>query len=210
MKKYELELNKVFLKKVEAIIREKKDILILLLNSLEYILLNIEEPKGIYENKMIVNISKMSRIVFIIENKMFSINFPFIVSEVENKKITIKTINSRIEISQELILYLRMVIDAKILEKNCYLEKADILARSIKNIEKEELTLTILNDILLSESGYIRYDYDLKHQSAIHPLHHYDVFYSNTSTFKLKLDKKISDNKFLDLMDNETIPHEVI
>ena len=69
-----------------------------------------------------------------------------------------------------------------------------------------------LREILLSEDGYIRYDYDEKGynlareegQEHRHPLHHYDIFYTNKATFKLGLHSSISESDFYHLLNVKT------
>ena len=58
------------------------------------------------------------------------------------------------------------------------------------------------------EDGYIRYDYDEKHENDdVHPLNHYDIFYSSFSTFKVGLRDRLRTEDMLDFLDSNTICH---
>ena len=38
----------------------------------------------------------------------------------------------------------------------------------------------------------------------MHPINHYDIFYSNSATFKLGFEKKLELEKFIDMLDITT------
>lgn len=55
------------------------------------------------------------------------------------------------------------------------------------------------------ETGYIRYDYDPVHENQkLHPLHHLDVNYSGSVTYKLGLKKHIELEEMRDILDVST------
>ncbi len=71
--------------------------------------------------------------------------------------------------------------------------------------ECDENFWVFLRELLLMEDGYIRYDYDEEHENGdIHPLNHYDLFYSSNATFKIGLEDKERQTNFIDLMDINT------
>jgi hypothetical protein len=59
------------------------------------------------------------------------------------------------------------------------------------------------------EDGYIRYDHDPinfsifndKWEPNKHPLHHYDLFYSSTTTFKIWIKNAITEKDFINFSD---------
>ncbi|MDY6120657.1 MAG: hypothetical protein SPI03_04920 [Campylobacter sputorum] len=60
----------------------------------------------------------------------------------------------------------------------------------------------ILKELIILEDGYIRYDYDLKNADGnIHPINHYDIFYTNINQIKIGLSNNIDKNYFLDTLD---------
>lgn len=53
-----------------------------------------------------------------------------------------------------------------------------------------------------------RYDCDVANENgAVHPLHHYDVFYSSNSTFKIGLKNELEKETLIDLLQIETNCH---
>jgi hypothetical protein len=68
----------------------------------------------------------------------------------------------------------------------------------------------LYRDLLTSEEGYLRYDFDEEHEDAdVHPLHHLDVFFSSNVTFKLGLAEGVDFEKMADMLDSATDCHYV-
>lgn len=62
-----------------------------------------------------------------------------------------------------------------------------------------------LSHLLYCEDSYFRYDIDdVNENGIIHPLHHFDIFYSNLSTFKLGLNTHHNVQNILDILDKES------
>ena len=60
-------------------------------------------------------------------------------------------------------------------------------------------------ELMMFEEGYVRYDHDARNKNGLlHPLNHCDVFYSSNATFKIGLEKRISLEVFMDLLNLET------
>ena len=67
---------------------------------------------------------------------------------------------------------------------------------------------TLIKYLLLFEDGYIRYDFDKDRESGrTHPLFHYDIFYSNKSTFKVGLYSQKAIEDFQDFLNIRTDCH---
>ena len=61
---------------------------------------------------------------------------------------------------------------------------------------------------MLFEEGYIRYDHDeINENGLLHPLFHYDIFYSSNTTFKIGLKTSINCDHFIDLLQVESNCH---
>lgn len=84
-------------------------------------------------------------------------------------------------------------------------------AESVDDIAQFDLRIwALFRDLLISEEGYIRYDYDEEHENGHHhPINHFDVFFSNSSTFKLGLHSRTDIDAFIDLLDSNTECHYV-
>lgn len=64
----------------------------------------------------------------------------------------------------------------------------------------------LLDRVLMSESGYVRYDYDERgYKPGIHPIHHLDVNYSSAVHFKLGLDGRIEEKELSDILNLKTV-----
>lgn len=149
----------------------------------------------------------MSRIIYELKNKIFSITFPFNISKTEEGYDIYDSI-SEIKID---ILVISKIIN---ILNNFSSENEDIyefLSQFDDGDNNEEVLdniWKIFKKVLFSESGYLRYDYDEEHENGnIHPLNHYDIYYTSRNTFKIGLNDKIDLKKFIDLLDLETDCH---
>ena len=210
---------------VNTPIREKKDLLRIFFETIRYyIIYDIKKrtldniiDKSIICNKstldtknygqVIIKVSKMSRIIYELENKIFSITFPFNISKTEEGYHIYDSI-SEIKID---ILIISKIIN---ILNNFSSENDDIydFFSQFDDGDNDEEVLNkiwkIFKKLLFSESGYLRYDYDEKYENGnIHPLNHYDIYYTNRNTFKIGLNAKIDLKKFIDLLDLETDCH---
>ena len=80
--------------------------------------------------------------------------------------------------------------------------KSPIFCDYQEECDENENFLGFLRELLLMEDGYIRYDYDEEHKNGdLHPLNHYDLFYSSHATFKIGLNAILSEDEFVDLLD---------
>jgi len=146
----------------------------------------------------------MSRLFFITDWKYFSINFPFTLI---NEKIWFRNL---LEIDSEVISKLKTVINCNEFNSNCSLN----FIEPIFALEEEynENFWILLKELFMMEDGYIRYDYDNETYQKFkengeekkHPLNHYDVFYSSNTTFKIGLNKSITEDDFIDFLNINT------
>jgi len=204
---YQFEINpsviKIFFP--EERIKDKYKILEILLESCRYILYNKEVAISRSQYKMILHKDKMSRLVFVGENKIYSIAFPFNISQITSDVILINYKN-RFDIdSQNISILLSLLKSPTINSEDC-LEFIDPITNYSQNI------WSTLRDLLLLEDGYVRYDNDevgfekakTDGHEHRHPLNHIDIFYTNQITFKLGLKKEYTKNDLIDLMDRNT------
>ena len=198
MKIYEFNISQVYLDKFFKPIRNKAEVIEVLMETIRYMILNptIKEEDRI--GKIILKIDKMNRLFFFKEEKYFSIVFPFFaIKEEEGYLFSFK---NKIEIDSRLISQVISIIKCDEFKANCSLE----FAQPICDYQEEcdENFWEFLRELLLMEDGYIRYDYDEEHENGnLHPLNHYDLFYSSHATFKIGLNDKLSEDEFVDLLD---------
>lgn len=209
-KSFEIRIEEFFLKKVIRAIRRKEDIIILLLETIKIFLMedSIQIAKGKGKEKIILKIDKMSRLIFQIENKYFSFNFPFNI-EVDKVKSKIRVYDSElgIDIDDKMVSFLISIFNQKI-TTNRSLE--DIYYEAVygdDNLNIDDIW-NLVERMSMFECGYLRYDYDVEYQNGhIHPINHLDVNYSVGSTFKLGCKDIITIEDFIDILDLKTNCH---
>ncbi len=190
-------------------IRNKLDVIELLMKAIRLIYASYNYMPNKQDEKMILSVGKMSRLFFFSPGKYFSISFPFSVSE--NKEGVIEIASPHFElVGQELVSHVLSVISCKNFDSTCSIDFCDPIADREKDYDQN--FWVFLKDLLMVEDGYIRYDIDKKNfkdykargEEAKHPLFHYDVFYTNKCTFKLGIDKRITEDELIDLLDITT------
>ncbi|MGB1205482.1 MAG: hypothetical protein ACPG5B_07550 [Chitinophagales bacterium] len=199
----------------EERVKSKIRIIRILLEASRYILSNSKVDKEKYAGEIRLVIDKMSRIFFVSDEKIFSIVFPFKLNEVEFETETEFEMEDRFELSYTnninvnsvLISKAIATIDCDDFSNTCVIDFADHVDFFEDKNEDGNLWF-FLKELMLFEDGYIRYDYDLKGYNEAckkgrphkHPLHHYDLFYTNKATFKIGLDSEINTEKFIELL----------
>ncbi|ELC8460391.1 hypothetical protein QYB77_002574 [Clostridium perfringens] len=207
-KSFEMQIEKFFLKKVVKAIRRKEDIIILLLETIKIFLMKdfieVTEAKG----KIILKVDKMSRLIFQIENKYFSFNFPFNI-EVDKSVSNIRIYDSilGIDIDDKLISILISIFNEKIITDRCLDDIYYELVFGDNTLNINDIRI-LVERLSMFECGYLRYDYDVERQDGhIHPINHLDINYSVGSTFKLGFPDIITIDDFIDILDLKTNCH---
>lgn len=211
-KNFEINISDYLFDIIMKPIRKKEDIAILLLETIKAFLLGNIISDIDSKGKIILNINKMSRLIFKTSDKYFSFNFPFSVEKIFSTKDHLRIYDSNfcITLDSKIIAVLLSLFREDILAQKSLDELYDHLYDSQAEIEEYDIDSAwlILKKIIMFESGYLRYDYDEEHQNGLlHPLNHLDIYYSSNNTFKLGLDTRISINKFIDILDVDTNCH---
>lgn len=190
-------------------VKDKLQILEILLESTRYILHSQRSQKVYSSNKIIFHKERMSRIFFAKDNKMYSLIFPF--NTVINADGIISfNYKNYIDIDSYTISNLiKLLKNPLISSDNCW----DFI-EPITGYDDNQPTKywPVFRDLLIQEDGYIRYDKDEpgyleakgKNQQARHPLYHLDIFYSGNATFKLGLSTVLNDAGFIDTLNPDT------
>lgn len=148
------------------------------------------------------------------EIKHFSFQFPFKIED-KNDYYTLKTYSQDTEILNAHIQVIQTLLDRGILSESrgiygIQLEFCELIENTLNDLFLPKKITEDLDDILLElflfEPSYIRFDEDQKNcNGKIHPLFHFDIFYSQQTTLKLGLNKLFEfDNFFLFLSKNES------
>lgn len=154
---------------------------------------------------LILNVDKMSRLFFrdAVGEKVFSIHFPFFTQAIS------EAIDSPLEFTAK---------NGEVLDERCTSDLISVFSSGHGLFDEDEYfdavsdgsshrkeLKDILMDLLSYESGYIRFDQDPANEAGNrHPLNHIDVFYSQSTTFKLGLDKKPRFDEITDILDRNT------
>lgn len=149
--------------------------------------------------RMRLVVDKMSRLFFYKTDKFFSIAFPFNIY-VESEQVS------------EIRSYSGGIINNKVVsDMLAILNDVDFKqSMSFRDYQSSEDTidsysLGILEEMFGYEPAYIRYDRDIKNaKGKLHPIYHLDVNYSSAGTFKIGLDKHISEDFFEDIQNINT------
>lgn len=189
-------------------IKEKLQVIQILLESLRYILSGERKSIVHKKTKIVFYKEKMSRIFFVNENKSYSINFPFNIL-FDDKSISINYKNTIELNSLNISILMSFFKNLNFSSDNCLDFAEQIL--DCEEMANDKYWL-LIKELLIHEDGYIRYDKDQKgYEEALkkkqkhrHPLNHFDIFYSNAVTFKLGLDSDLPDKEFIDTLNTET------
>jgi len=198
MKTYKFNLSEFYLDRFFRPIRSKTEVIEILMEAIRYMLLNPSVSEENIYGKIILRIDKMNRLFFFKEEKYFSIVFPFFATQEDDKYSF--SFKSQIEINTPLISQVISIIKCDEFKAHCSLD----FVAPICDYEEEcdENFWIFLRELLLMEDGYIRYDYDTEHENGdLHPLNHYDLFYSSNATFKIGLNTQLGEDEFIDLLD---------
>ena len=164
-----------------------------------------------------LNYDKNTKRLMLTENNLetsecrhFSLQYPFnIKCDKENYRISLQSTSNEFEIYSVHIQILQMLLDEGVLdyqkakygismETHSKIEDIVINDLDVKNPDNLiSETLDIFLDLLVFEPAYIRFDEDAKRQDGdIHPLYHFDIFYSNAPTLKIGSKAKINFDEF--------------
>lgn len=187
-------------------LRSKRESILLLMRTIKIMLLPALPNPGTV-GKVILRVDKMSRLFFVFDKKIFSINFPYVVTEVDGL-LEFRSLHQA-KIDSAFTSHVLSVLDMdESFENREILNFADPIS-DICLFDADFWSL--LRELLMCEDGYIRFDHDdVRADGRRHPVDHLDVFYSSGSTFKVGLDTSISHDVLCDLLDLNTDCHYLI
>ncbi len=205
MKKDQFYLDERQVKLLFSPIRRKTDVIKLLMESIKIMLVNNEMEEDLIKGKMLLHVSKMSRLFYFSDRKYFSINFPFFINKEDNCFLfyskTVKDIDSRITSDVLGILSPERNLTAS----NSVYDLLEFTSEIEGDEVYRDIFWSFLKELLLFEDGYIRYDHDEERNNGLnHPLNHLDIFYSSGSTFKIGLTSRIPEDFLLKLLDSQS------
>lgn len=212
MKKYQFEMNEELFSYVKRPIRKKQDMILLLAHTIKFLIITpLGENNKVQANKqLIVYVDKMSRLLFCVENKIFTFNFPLrIYNDIE--------LGNFLSISYRGSLKIDNIVSSLLIS---IFSQEDIFENTLENIENSILEKAIENEweqldieeirkfivhLMTFEPGYLRYEYDKENANGVlHPEHHLDFFFSSDNTMKIGLDDIIDADWMIDMLNTLT------
>lgn len=204
---YYFSVNDIMMKKWNGIIRNKKDMILILLDTIKYIsTMKIEKTNE--KGNIVLEIDKMSRIFYCSENKITSFHFPFVVKQNEKGNLDVvyhSTFLLDSVVTSNLIAILENMDEGNE-EQSIDDFYSDFLDNIDLNINEKDCTYywMVIRHLWQFEPGYIRYDYDDNAERVdveMHPLNHLDICYSGNTTFKLGLEQRIDQSVMKVILD---------
>lgn len=187
-------------------IRTKREAILLLLNTMRMFDVNDFMPDN-QKASVVLSVDKMNRIFYILENKIFSMQFPFCV-ELENESVTrIYDRKAGLDIDFMLVSVLIGLFTGNKEDKLSLDEFVDEILLSEKNLQNAsiEQLWELVKFVATFDLGYLRYDYDEEHANGLlHPTCHLDVFLETAATYKVGLEEKVDFRVFKDILDVTT------
>lgn len=186
----------------ENMIKSRKELLAVILESCRFMMQNSTVNHA--DNLLMLVVNDMNRLFYCKDKKMFSVAFPFHV----DCSSPIKFDLDGIDINSAMISNLFTVINSDEFEMTC---SYDFITPIIDIEEQFSVDFwTVLKYLMTYELGYIRYDDDIVGFNKAskegvpnrHPRYHFDVNYSQQAAFKIGLDRHISPDKFVDILDD--------
>lgn len=208
MKRLEFELNDSIYRDALLPIRSKRDLLKLLVQTIKFLVLTPAAPAGKAppDRKLILYIDKMSRLLFCVENKIFSFQFPLQVrigTEDNSLSILYRDYFEIDHIISSLLVSVfgqEDIFDSSLEDIDGRIQE-EILANEWNCVVDLDALYELAKQLVLFEPGYIRYDHDKTHvKGALHPEHHLDIFFSSSNTMKLGLQRAVESEWMLDLL----------
>lgn len=193
--------NKYQEQEIIRAIRSKSDIALVLLYSIRYLSIYTAGMVTIPVGEMNILINKTRRLFFSINDSLFSLSFPFVLTHVGG--------SYQISLDTGLVINNQMISYAITYFENSIGKKSGTIWDELEIFDIEEGESDnyweFCKYLMMNECGYLRFDHDPKRASAhIHPLNHIDTFYSQHSSFKVGLHEKISKEDLIDLLDPST------
>lgn len=201
MKRFEFHLARDQTEWIFRPIRTKLDVIVILMRIIKIMIAYKEPAPDQIAGHFTLIVDAMSRVVFVSEKKIYSINFPFrVTGELGNFRFYnhfYQDINSKATSN-----ILGFINEDGVFN---YHDVLDFAAPIVGVCDADREIWALLRELLLWEEGYIRYDDDQKHEDGDrHPRYHLDVFYSSGATFKIGLRKAIEHPEFSDILDINT------
>ena len=211
MKEFKVNMTRRFVELASKPIRNKNHIITLMLEAIPLLTYGdiLENPTN---NYVVLRVDKMKRLFFVIEDKVYSFNFPFNIEiKAGERNPIIYDPVSDLELDALNLTILRSAHEEMFYQDDGKGDILDLDSELIQVIDcfdtnhNKDIIWKIFKMLLTFEAGYLRYDYDEKRENGkLHPLNHLDINYSSEGTFKIGINNKVDYNTFIDILDIRT------
>lgn len=206
-KEFTYKMSKHILEMSSKPLRKREEAILLLLYTIrmfdvsQYILDERSE-------QVIVSIDKMNRIFYLIDNKIFSMQFPFRVEYdgVQGSNIIYDSVTGTV-ISPMVLSFLIEAFEKMSRREVDFDTIFEIIMEPEVNDEEftSKTMWQLISYLLKYDLGYLRYDFDPEHEEGkIHPLNHLDICLDGSATYKIGLEKEIGFSDMKDILDLTT------
>jgi len=190
-------LDRFQLDMISSSFRTKVDIIRFWMNSIKIMTAYAQPDASAVVAELQVRVNKMNRLFLSSESKCFSVNFPFATlaqgAYLNFTSPSCGVIDSKMSSDVLSILSGNALLAEEVLD----------FAEPILDVcDSGNRSWILLRDLMMADDGYLRFDHDPKNQNGgLHPLNHIDVFYSQSSTFKIGLANKLTLADLADILD---------
>lgn len=194
---YTMNIDESLLALISKPVRKHQDCIDVILNTMKFWNLFSSKKIDSLSAKLIISVGKMSRLFIIRENRVESILFPFTVVESESG---VRFISKSIgDITNFHISRASSIINNQSYNSGCIYEFSDSVIDSADVLPN---FWGFIRELMDFEGGYVRYDTDAKNENGdLHPLHHLDIFFSSSATFKVGKDNVACYDDLIDVLD---------
>ncbi|MBB3656830.1 hypothetical protein FHX15_002058 [Rhizobium sp. BK650] len=204
MKTFDFKLDRFQLNQLFSPVRSKEDIIKIWMRSIKIMTAYVEPEAELVAGFMRLHVDQMSRLFFIDENKVFSVNFPFF-TQIAEDEIRFSSLSSGCVDNKITSEVLSLITTHNILSISDIYVFLDPISASL---EVDSSMWGLFKYLMICDDGYLRFDHDIARENGkLHPKNHIDVFYSNATTFKIGLEDRMSLGDFTDMLDTGTDCH---
>lgn len=211
---------------VRSALTEKTDFMRIILEISKIILMNNSIPDEKKSGTCYIN-NQNNRIFFSQINgennieKHFSFHFPFKVIQKEEqgyKYNLIRLVITDVYIQLDTISFILFLLNMGVFGKdsrlhNLFIDLPQLIGDDIntQKVSDEQMydINEVIHELLMFEPSYLRFELDEVHDKTddpdVHPLHHFDIFYTDRTTFKLGVNKMCKFDDFCNILDNYTL-----
>ena len=201
MKIQKIKMGRFLYEKINKPIRRKRDIILLLLETMK-LFANPDEEVTNGSGEITIYIDKMSRVIYELKEKYFSFVFPFSV-ELQKGNCKFYDGSTECDLDDKMISLLISIFQQQDVIGESFEKALDAIIECAEEYEYKDIDIIwrLMLKLWYMEDGYIRYDYDLERSNGgKHPLNHLDVNYSMGTTYKIGLKNAIQMKEFVEIL----------